>query len=56
MEHKGTVKMFRGGWGFITPDDGSRDLFVHITECGGQPLAIGDRVQFKVGTSPRRAS
>ena len=49
----GTVKWFaiRKGHGFITPDDGSRDVFVHykaITGEGYRNLSEGDRVQFEL--------
>jgi CspA family cold shock protein len=47
----GTVKWFsdRKGYGFITPDEGGKDLFVHQTAlaAGGQrSLAEGARVSF----------
>lgn len=47
----GTVKWFNinKGYGFITPDDGSKDAFVHISalEQAGLPqLSEGQRVQF----------
>ena len=49
----GTVKWFntRKGFGFITPDDGSKDAFVHISaiERAGLPtLADGQRVQYEL--------
>ena len=49
----GTVKFFNHarGFGFITPDDGSKDVFVHITavqRSGLGPLADGQRVEFEV--------
>jgi CspA family cold shock protein len=45
----GTVKWFNDtkGFGFITPDDGSKDLFVHQNSiAGGQALTEGDKVSF----------
>ncbi len=48
----GTVKWFSDdkGFGFITPDEGSRDLFVHfsgIIEDGFRSLAEGTRVSYE---------
>lgn len=48
----GTVKWFNEekGYGFITPDDGSKDLFVHHTniEMGGfRRLQEGQKVQYE---------
>ncbi len=51
----GTVKMFKSqnGYGFVTGPDG-RELFVHVRDvAGGQALAPGQRVAYRVGTSPR---
>jgi CspA family cold shock protein len=48
----GTVKWFNDskGYGFITPDEGSKDLFVHhsgIAGDGFKTLAEGARVEFE---------
>ena len=49
----GTVKWFNAekGFGFITPDDGSQDLFAHysaIEASGYRSLEEGQRVEFDV--------
>ena len=49
---QGTVKWFNGekGYGFITPDDGSEDLFVHYTGISGsgfRSLDEGEKVTYE---------
>jgi cold shock protein len=49
----GTVKWFNNskGFGFIQPDDGSKDVFVHISavqRAGLGTLAEGQKVQFEL--------
>jgi CspA family cold shock protein len=54
----GTVKWFSDekGFGFITPDDGSKDLFVHQTAIEGEgfrTLAEGAKVSFESESDPK---
>ncbi len=61
---KGTVKWFNDqkGFGFITPEDGSKDLFVHHSSIlidGFKTLAENQQVEFEVEQSdkgPRAAN
>jgi len=55
---EGTVKWFNEskGYGFITPDDGGKDLFVHfsaISAEGYKVLQEGDRVSFEEEQGPK---
>jgi CspA family cold shock protein len=54
----GTVKWFSDdkGFGFITPDDGGRDLFVHFTGVTGdgyRSLAEGTKVSYEAEEGPK---
>jgi len=57
----GTVKWFSDekGFGFITPDDGSKDVFVHHTAIqadGFRTLAEGAKVSFESEEGPKGPS
>ncbi len=47
----GTVKFFNRTkhFGFITPDDGSKDVFVHESQIAGWSLNEGDLVEYELG-------
>ena len=55
MSQTGIVKFFNTerGYGFVKPDDGGRDVFVHITaveRAGMRSLNEGDKVSFEIVT------
>ena len=54
----GTVKWFSDekGYGFITPDDQGKDLFVHFSAIVGdgfKSLAEGTKVSYEAATGPK---
>jgi CspA family cold shock protein len=54
----GTVKWFNDakGFGFITPSDGSKDVFVHFSSVTGEgfkSLTEGTNVEFEVEQGPK---
>jgi CspA family cold shock protein len=48
--NNGTVKFFNDdkGFGFITPDDGGKDVFVHVNGLNGNSISEGDKVSYDV--------
>ena len=55
----GTVKFFnvQKGFGFISPEDGSEDVFVHVSsvqQAGMTTLNEGQRISFDVVKDPRK--
>tara|TARA_B100001996_G_C18654615_1_gene590722 strand:- start:302 stop:514 length:213 start_codon:yes stop_codon:yes gene_type:complete len=55
---EGTVKWFNDskGYGFLTPEDGGKDLFVHMSEIqmeGFKTLKEGQKVEFEEGMTDK---
>ncbi|MBD64856.1 MAG: cold-shock protein [Halobacteriovoraceae bacterium] len=48
---QGKVKFFNQekGYGFITPEDGGKDLFVHVSALASDSLNENDTVEYEVG-------
>jgi CspA family cold shock protein len=58
MRLNGTVKFFNSmrGFGFISPDNGEKDVFVHasaLEKSGTAALNEGDKVSFEIEDDPR---
>ena len=58
MSKTGKIKWFNDakGFGFVTPDDGSKDVFVHFSSIQGEgfkSLAEGDKIEFDVQESEK---
>lgn len=56
--HTGTVKWFdeSKGFGFIAPEDGGKDVFVHFSAIVGEgfrTLTDGQRVEFETQSTPK---
>jgi CspA family cold shock protein len=61
MTQTGTVKWFNStkGYGFIAPDDGSKDIFVHlsaVTKSGISNLRDGQKVSYTIEESQGKQS
>jgi cold shock CspA family protein len=57
-ESFGTVKIYKAdkGFGFVSQDDGGKDVFVHasaLARAGLSGLAEGQRVRMQIGQSPK---
>ena len=55
---KGTIKWFsdQKGYGFITPEGGKKDVFVHFSALQGEgfkTLAEGEQVSFEITNGPK---
>lgn len=59
QQNFGTIKWFNDqkGFGFIQPDDGSNDVFVHISaveRAGMQTLKEGQKISFDLQRDPKK--
>jgi CspA family cold shock protein len=60
-EMQGAVKWYNGkkGYGFVAPDDGSKDIFIHasaLRDANIRFLNEGDKIKFTVEQSPKGPS
>jgi CspA family cold shock protein len=58
MQHTGTVKWYNDqkGYGFIQPDNGGKDVFVHATaleRAGMRSLTEGQKIRYEILTDKR---
>jgi len=55
MASNGSVKFFSDkGFGFISPNDGSEDVFVHSSSLGGGSCGQGDEVSYETEYDDRK--
>ena len=56
VKQKGTIKFFNSqkGFGFITPDDGSEELFVHTSNVQGDARSLREGVKVEYVKRPGR--
>lgn len=53
---QGKIKVLKNGFGFVTPDDGGKDLFFHMTGLVGvdfNTLQVGQMVTYDVAQSDK---
>ena len=56
--HQGVVKFYgdKGAWGFITPNDGSKEMFIHASAVGAaglRGLEAGQAVEYSIAIDER---
>lgn len=55
-KHKGTIKFFNSqkGFGFITPDNGGKDIFVHANNVNGDARSLREGQKVEYAETPGR--